>query len=86
MRDNAQVMMQSLDARAQKVTSMDAVDSMTSYAQLAEQHAQDLGKLAAAFQTLYASFPDDQKKQADEFFRRQATEHMAQHGSHHKEG
>jgi hypothetical protein len=56
MRANAQAMSDSLDQRAQKIGAMNAVEDMTTYAQLAEQRSQDLGKLATAFQTLYDSF------------------------------
>ena len=44
---------------------MNAVESMQSYATLAELHAQDVQKLTAAFQTLYGSLSDAQKKAAD---------------------
>ncbi len=60
---------------------MSAVDSMTSYSQLAEQRSQDLVKLATAFQTLYGTFSDQQKKDADALFRRQSTAHESKHAS-----
>jgi len=69
MRDNAAAMSQAAEARAQKISAMSAADSMTSYAQLAEQHAQDMARLAASFQTLYGSFSDEQKQTADTLFR-----------------
>jgi hypothetical protein len=75
MRDNAGAMTTSLDQRAQQIGTMNAVDSMNSFAQLAEQRSQDLGKLATAFQTLYATFSDQQKQSADQLFRRQAEVH-----------
>jgi hypothetical protein len=81
MRDNAKAMSDSLDQRAQQIGSMNAVDSMTSYAQLAEQRSQDLGKLATAFQALYATFSDQQKKDADQLFRRQAEARAEKHSS-----
>jgi hypothetical protein len=81
MRDNAQAMMKSLDERGQQIGSMNAPDSMSSYAQLATQRSQDLVKLATAFQTLYATFSDQQKKDADALFRRQATAHAEKHSS-----
>jgi hypothetical protein len=83
MRANAHAMSESLDQRAQQISAMNAVDSMTSYAQLAEQRSQDLVKLATAFQALYATFPDQQKKQADELFRRQAEAHADQRSAKH---
>jgi len=73
----------SLEQRAQQIGGMTAADNMTSYAQLAEQRSQDLGKLATAFQSLYATFPEQQKKQADDLFRRQAEAHAEKHGEKH---
>jgi hypothetical protein len=85
MRGNAQAMSDSLDQRAQQIAQMNAVDDMTSYAQLAEQRSQDLVKLATAFQTLYGTFSDQQKQNADQLFRRQAEVHaekpVAKHAS-----
>jgi Skp family chaperone for outer membrane proteins len=69
MRDNARDMDQSLQQRGTTLATMSAVDDMQSYAQVAQQHAQDMQKLSAAFQTLYASMSDDQKKNADMVFR-----------------
>jgi hypothetical protein len=83
MRSNAQAMSESLDQRAQQVGAMTAVDSMTSYAQLAEQRSEDLGKLATAFQALYATFPDQQKKDADALFRRQSEAHAEKRAEKH---
>jgi hypothetical protein len=46
---------------------------MQSYAQLSQQHAEDMQKLSAAFQTLYDSMSPDQKQNADAVFRGRAT-------------
>lgn len=85
MRANAQAMSDSLDQRAQQIGGMNAVQDMTTYAQLAEQRSQDLVKLANAFQTLYNSFSPQQKQNADQLFRRQAEAHaekpVAKHSS-----
>jgi protein CpxP len=83
MRDNASAMTSSLDQRAQQIGTMNAVDSMLSFAHLAEQRSQDLGKLATAFQTLYATFSDQQKQSADMLFRRQAETHADRHMEKH---
>jgi periplasmic protein CpxP/Spy len=48
---------------------MDAPDNMRSYAQLAQTHADNMERLATAFQSLYDAFPDQQKKAADAVFR-----------------
>jgi hypothetical protein len=75
MRANAQAMSDSLDQRAQQISTMTAVQDMTTYAQLAQQRSEDLVKLSSAFETLYNSFPDQQKKEADQLFRQQAEVH-----------
>jgi hypothetical protein len=69
MRDNAKEMNEALEQRSSGFASMNAADNMQSYAQIAQQHAQATQKLATAFQTLYASMSDDQKKNADTVFR-----------------
>jgi protein CpxP len=69
MRENAKSMDQVLEQRAAGFATMNAVDNLQSYAQIAQQHAQDTQKLATAFQTLYGSLSDEQKKNADEVFR-----------------
>lgn len=72
MRDNAKDMDQMLDQRGTRFASMNAAEDLQSYAQVAQQHAQDTQKLAAAFQPLYGSMTDDQKKNADAVFRARA--------------
>jgi protein CpxP len=69
IRDNAAQMEQALATRRTSVDGMSAADDMQSYAQLAQVHAANMQKLAGAFQTLYATFPDDQKKVADAVFK-----------------
>jgi periplasmic protein CpxP/Spy len=68
MRDNAKNMDQVLEQRAAGFATMDAAEDMQSYAQVAQQHAQDTQKLATTFQTLYGSLSDEQKKNADAVF------------------
>jgi hypothetical protein len=81
MRDNARNMDQLMEQRASKVSTMTAPEDMQFYADVSAQHAQDVQKLAAAFQTLYTSFSDDQKKTADVVFRQ-----SAEHEHHQKNG
>ncbi len=84
MRDNATAMDQKLNERGTQLATMTAAQDMQSYADLSAQHAQDMQKLASAFQTLYTSMSDEQKQTADEVFRGRAT--RAHHGatpSHH---
>jgi hypothetical protein len=83
MRANAQSMSDSLDQRAKQIPTMNAVQDMSSYAQLATQRSQDLVKLSSAFETLYGSFSDQQKKDADQLFRRQAEVHAEKRGEKH---
>ena len=69
VRDNAARMEPLFAARRKDVANMTAVDNMRSYADLAQAHADNMAKLATAFQSLYDSFPDQQKKLADSVFR-----------------
>jgi protein CpxP len=78
MRDSAKNMDETLEHRGTTYASMNAAENMESYAQVAEVHAQDTQKLAAAFQTLYGSMSDEQKKNADTVFRARS-DHAAQH-------
>ncbi len=66
---NAGSMEQAMMTRGSKVATMNAADNMASYAQLAQVHAANMQKLASSFQTLYNTFPDPQKKIADDVFR-----------------
>jgi protein CpxP len=79
MRENAKNMGKTLEQRGTTYASMNAAENMQSYAQVAEVHAQDTQKLAAAFQTLYGSMSDEQKKNADAVFRARSD-----HPGHHK--
>ena len=69
MRDNAARMHQAFAARASNVATMTAAENMVSYSQLAQVHAANMQNLASAFQVLYNTFPDAQKKVADTVFR-----------------
>ncbi|HLJ05081.1 MAG TPA: Spy/CpxP family protein refolding chaperone [Acetobacteraceae bacterium] len=72
MRDNAKQMDDMYQKRAQQLGTMSAVDNMQSFAQIEQERAQDMQKLVPAFQTLYASLSDEQKKAADQMFRANA--------------
>ncbi len=82
MRDNGKAMDQIYQQRAEKLGSMSAVDNMQSYAQIEQQRAQDVQKLVPAFQLLYASLSDQQKKTADEMFRNFGADRA--HAHHHQ--
>ncbi len=69
MRENAQELDQVFQARASKLSSMNAVDAMNTYADLARLHAENMQKLATAFRTLYETMSPEQKHNADKLFR-----------------
>jgi hypothetical protein len=69
MRDNAQGMDALAKARAEKATTMTAVDDLSSYAELADAHAAGLKKFVPVFESLYASMSDAQKANANSLFR-----------------
>jgi hypothetical protein len=72
---------QAVMQRAQQFETMNAVQNMQSYEQLAEAHAQHLQKLVPAFETVYDAMSDQQKQTADQVFRENAEQH-AQRGAH----
>ncbi|HKM74070.1 MAG TPA: Spy/CpxP family protein refolding chaperone [Stellaceae bacterium] len=78
MRDNARDMDKAFMQRAEQFQSMNALQNMESYEQIAEAHAQHLQTLVPAFQNLYSAMPDQQKRLADQVFRANA-EQRAQH-------
>jgi periplasmic protein CpxP/Spy len=69
MRDNAKTMEELIKARTEKAGTMSAVDDLKSYAEIADAHADGLKKFIPAFEPLYASMSDAQKKNADTLFR-----------------
>jgi hypothetical protein len=69
MRDNAQQMQAALQARAQTVSTASAVDDLHSYEAIADAHADGLKKFVPAFEALYNTMSDDQKKTTDAVFR-----------------
>jgi hypothetical protein len=73
MRDNAAATDALFTQRAGAVATMSAPDNMHSYAQIARAYADNTERLAAAFDSLYASLSDTQKQAADMLFRQQAT-------------
>jgi molecular chaperone GrpE (heat shock protein) len=79
MRDNARSMEQAMQQRGSSLTTMTALDNMQSYSQIAQQHAQNMQKLTTAFQAVYDSMSEAQKKNADTIFRAKAE-------THHKKG
>jgi periplasmic protein CpxP/Spy len=80
MRDNARDMDQALMQRAQQYPTMNAMQNMQSWEQIAEAHAQQLQKLVPAFDNLYSTMPEQQKKLTDQVFRENAERHAAHSG------
>jgi hypothetical protein len=76
MRENARDMDQAFIQRAEQFQSMNALQNMQSYEQIAEAHAQHLQKLVPAFENLYNAMPDQQKRLADQVFRANAEQHQ----------
>ena len=72
MRENARDMDQAFTQRAQQYPTMNAVQNMQSYQQIAEDHAQHVQKLVPAFDNLYNAMPAQQRLLADQVFRANA--------------
>jgi protein CpxP len=76
MRENARDMDQAFMQRAEQFSTMNAVQNLQSYEQLAEAHAQRVQKLIPAFENLYNAMPEQQKQVADQVFRANAERRM----------
>ena len=75
MRDNAKTMDALMQARFEKAKTMTAVEDLKSYSEITQAHADGLKNFIPAFEALYASMSDEQKKDADTLFR---------YGGHHR--
>lgn len=72
MRDNAQAMSDLEKQRAADTQSMNAVDVVKSYGAVIEAHEAGMKKFIPAFEALYNSLSDEQKKTADSMFQSRA--------------
>ena len=72
MRENAQTMESMQKQRAADAKSMDAVGVVRSYAEVVQAHEDVIKKFIPAFEDLYNSMSDSQKKVADSMFRTRA--------------
>jgi LTXXQ motif family protein len=72
MRDNAQVMVALQNQRVADTQSMNAVDSVKSYASVIDAHRAGMMKFVPAFTAFYDSLSDAQRKTADSMFRSRA--------------
>lgn len=79
MRENAQSTDALFAQRAGAVATMSAVDNMHNYARIARAYADNTERLATAFDELYQSLSETQRKTADLMFRQQAAAQPHQH-------
>jgi protein CpxP len=68
MRDNAKTLDTLTQARISNAKTMTAIADLKSYSEITDAHAEGLKKFVAAFQPLYDSMSDAQKKGADMLF------------------
>jgi periplasmic protein CpxP/Spy len=68
MRDNANRMEETSKVRAEKATTMTAVEDLKAYADIADVHAEGIKRFVSVFEPLYHSMSDAQKKSADNIF------------------
>lgn len=73
MRDNAKAMQELEKARAHDVKTISAVDVVKSYESVIEAHEEGMKKFIPAFEALYNSMSDEQKKATDALFRGRAS-------------
>jgi protein CpxP len=69
MRDNESTLQPLIEERKNNARSMTAVDDLHSYEKISEAHVEGIKKFTPAFETLYSSMSDEQKRQADAMFR-----------------
>ena len=69
MRENAENLDELTKARADKTKPMNAVDDLKSYSKILDANAEGMKKFIPAFEKLYASMSDEQKKNADVLFK-----------------
>jgi hypothetical protein len=69
MRDNEKKLADLVQSRAKNAPKMSAIDNLRTYEEIADAHEDALKRLVPAFETLYASMSDAQKKNADQIFR-----------------
>jgi periplasmic protein CpxP/Spy len=77
MRDNARAIDEAAAQRADQLPTMNALQDLQSYEQLAEAHVERVQKLIPAFEALYNAMSPQQKEIADRVFRGRAESHAA---------
>jgi hypothetical protein len=78
MRNNGETMGKLFEQRHASANAS-ALDDMKQYAEITQAHADGTKKLVDAFEPLYNSFSPEQKKLADDTFRRQPAEGRPHH-------
>jgi len=68
MRQNAGMMEKMVQDKQAKMANMTAVDDLKTYEDFTQTHLDGLKNLTSAFESLYDSMPDAQKKNADQVF------------------
>ena len=68
MRENAASMDRLVKEKQAKAQNITAVDDLKTYQDFTQAHLDGLKNLTSAFESLYASMPADQKKNADQVF------------------
>jgi hypothetical protein len=85
MRENGKDIHALIEERHEKAGTLSALDDLDSYRKIASAHADGIGKFIQAFQPLYDSMTDAQKKNADTVFGSYEG-HMGHMGSMAKHG
>jgi protein CpxP len=70
--------------RKANIDTMSAVDDLRSYAKFTEANADSVKKMVPAFEALYNSMSDAQKKNADQYFAQAEKRREARHASNAK--
>jgi protein CpxP len=68
MRANAKDMSEAVEKRQEAEKTTTAIDDLKAYQKIAQTHADGLKDLVPAFEGLYGSLSESQKKEADELF------------------
>ena len=79
MRENARAMDRQFTQRMQQYPTMNALQNVRSYEQIAQIHAHGLQKLLPAFESLYNAMPQQQQQLTDQVFRANAEANARKH-------
>jgi len=70
MRDNESRLEPLVEGRKKNANTMTAIDDLKSYAAITDAHSEGIKNFTVAFETLYDSMSEAQKKEADALFRK----------------